>query len=118
MYAETSILRILKISETSTKLYVYEFGFWHELPSCASTFSQANPKKNMVYGTLCQLTITTPYVDFRVDYNTFTMDIGQPYATESTLSLHQSRLYPSVRDLGFDLCYALLLYAVFCTFSC
>ena len=47
-----------------------------------------------------ELTLTSPYVDFRVDYNTCNM--GNPMA-ESTLTLCQSRLYPSVRDLGFGL---------------
>jgi hypothetical protein len=35
------------------------------------------------------------------DYNTFTA--GNP-TPESTLTLCQSRLYPTVRDFGFDLC--------------
>ncbi len=45
--------------------------------------------------------ITSPYVHSRVDSNTFTMGNPMP---ESTLTLCQSRLYPSVRDFGFGLC--------------
>jgi len=44
-----------------------------------------NPKKNMGYGTL-ELTITSPYVHFRVESNTFTMGNPMP---ESTLSPSQ-----------------------------
>ncbi len=41
-----------------------------------------NPKKNMVYVTMLELTITPPYVHSRVDSpNTFTMGIGQPNAS-------------------------------------
>jgi hypothetical protein len=57
-----------------------------------------------------ELNITSPYVHSRVDYNTFTMGIGQPYARvdlnpmpESILTLCQSLLYPPVRDFGFGL---------------
>ncbi len=61
-----------------------------------------NSKKNMVYWTLSELTIiTSPYVHFKVDSNTFTM--GHPLP-ESTLTLCQSRLHPpSQRLFGFGL---------------
>jgi|688.fasta_scaffold1703528_1 hypothetical protein len=36
---------------------------------------------------MLDLTITSPYVDFRVDYNTGTMGMGNPM-TESTLTLY------------------------------
>ncbi len=47
-----------------------------------------------------ELNITSPYVQSRVDSNTFTMGNPMP---ESTLTLCQSRLYPLVRDFGFSL---------------
>ncbi len=61
-----------------------------------------NPKKNMVYGTylMPELTKTSHHVHSRVDYNTFT--VGNPMP-ESTLTLCHSRLFPPVRDFGFDL---------------
>ncbi len=45
-----------------------------------------------------ELTITSQYVDSRVDSNTCTMGNPMP---ESTLTLCQSRLNSAVRDLGF-----------------
>ncbi len=44
--------------------------------------TEAESKENMVYGTLPmpELTIASHYVHSRVDSNTFTMGIGQPYA--------------------------------------
>jgi hypothetical protein len=39
-----------------------------------------NPKKNMMYGTLCR-TITSPYVHSRIDSNTFTMCNPMPVST-------------------------------------
>ncbi len=42
------------------------------------------PKKNMVWDPMPELTITSPYVHFRVDSNTFTMGNLMP---ESTLTL-------------------------------
>ncbi len=67
----------------------------------------------MVYGILPLLTITSPYVDARVDSNTFIMGNPMP---ESTLTLRQSRLYPPVRDLEFGLVCTddLLLPGAFC----
>jgi hypothetical protein len=56
-------------------------------------------EKHGVWDPMPELTITSPYVHSRVDYNAFTMDIGNPMP-ESTLTLCQSRLYPLVRDLG------------------
>jgi hypothetical protein len=43
--------------------------------------------------------ITSPYVHFRVDSNTFTMGNPMP---ESILTLCQGRLYPPVRDLALS----------------
>ncbi len=46
-----------------------------------------NPKKNMVYGDpMPELTITSPYVHSKVDFNTFTMGNPMP---ESTISPSQ-----------------------------
>jgi hypothetical protein len=63
--------------------------------------SEAESKENhWVWDPMPELTITSPYVYFRVDFNLFTM--GNPMS-ESTLTLCQSRLYPPVRDYGFGL---------------
>ncbi len=47
-----------------------------------------------------ELTMTSPYVYYRVDSYTFTMGNPMP---ESTLTLCQSLLYPPVRDFAFAL---------------
>jgi hypothetical protein len=53
-----------------------------------------NPKKKHgVLDPMAELTITSFYVPSRVDSNTFTM--GNPIP-ESTLTICQSRLYPSL----------------------
>jgi hypothetical protein len=54
-----------------------------------------------------ELTITSPYVQSRVDSNTFTMGNPMP---ESTITLCQSRLYLPVRDFEFilRLCYTVI----------
>jgi hypothetical protein len=57
-------------------------------------------EKHGVWEPMPELTITSPYVYSSVDSNTFTM--GNPML-ESTLTLFQSQLYPSVRDFGFGL---------------
>jgi hypothetical protein len=53
-----------------------------------------------VWDPLPELSITSSYVDPRVNSNTFTMG---NHMTVSTLTLCQSWLYPSVRDFGFGL---------------
>ncbi len=58
-------------------------------------------EKHGVWDPMPELTITSPYVDSRVDTNTFTMGNPMP---ESTLTLCRSRLYSPVRDFGFGLC--------------
>jgi hypothetical protein len=59
----------------------------------ASSYQRPNPKrKHGVRDPMPELTITSPYVDFRVDSNTFTMRNPMP---ESTYGL---------MDLGFGLC--------------
>jgi hypothetical protein len=57
-------------------------------------------EKHGVWDPMPELTITSPYVHSRVDSNKFTMGNPMP---ELTLTLSQSRLYPPVRDFGFDL---------------
>ncbi len=69
------------------------------------TFEAESNKKHGVWDPTPELTLTSPhlmtYVLSRVDSNAFTM--GNPLP-ESTLTLCQSRLYPTVRDFGFGLC--------------
>ncbi len=58
-----------------------------------------NPKKILAYGDLMlDLTITSPYVDFRVDITW----AGQSYARVDLNPMPESTLSP-VRDLGFGL---------------
>jgi hypothetical protein len=65
------------------------------------TKAGAESKKHGVWDHyMPELTINSPYVHSRVDYNTFTMGNRMP---ESTLILCQSRLYISP-ILGFCLC--------------
>jgi hypothetical protein len=61
-----------------------------------------NPKKNMVYGNYAGADYNLTLFYSIVDFNTFTMGLGNPLP-ESTLTLCQSRLYPPVRDFGFGL---------------
>jgi hypothetical protein len=65
-------------------------------PSKSGLKLRLNPKKTWCMGPMPELTITSPYIDSRVDYNTFTM--GNPIP-ESTLTLCQSRLYPPSQGL-------------------
>jgi hypothetical protein len=57
-------------------------------------------EKHCVWEPMPELNITSPYVHSRVDSITFTMGNPMP---ESTLTLCQSRLYPTVWDFGFGL---------------
>jgi hypothetical protein len=67
----------------------------------ATNIPEAKSKeKHGVWDPMPDLTIISPYGHFRVDSNTFTMGNPMP---ESTLTLCQSWLYPSVRDFGFGL---------------
>jgi len=58
-------------------------------------------EKHGVWNPMPELTITSPHIDFKVDFITFTMGDPMP---ESTLNLCQRRLYPPVRDYEFSLC--------------
>ncbi len=63
--------------------------------------SEAEFKEKLgVWDSLPELTITSTYVDSRIDSNTCTT--GNPMS-EPTLTLCHRRLYPPVRDLGFAL---------------
>ncbi len=67
----------------------------------AQSASEAESKeKHGVWDPMPEMTITSPYVQSRVDSKTFT--IGNPMP-KSTLTLCQSRLYPPVRDFRFSL---------------
>jgi hypothetical protein len=57
-------------------------------------------EKHGVWDPMPKLTITSPYVDSRVDSNTFTMGSPMP---ESTFTLCQSRPFTPVKDFGFGL---------------
>ncbi len=57
-------------------------------------------EKHGVWDPTPEMTITSPYVDSRVDSNIFTIDNPR---RESTLTQCQSRLYPQVRDFVFGL---------------
>ncbi len=71
-------------------------------PQCPHEPSEAESKeKNGAYDPMPELTVTSPYVDSRVDRLQH-MTMGNPMP-ESTLTLCQRRLYPPARDLGFGL---------------
>jgi hypothetical protein len=70
-------------------------------PAALGFLPEAESKeKHGVWDPVPELTITSPFVHFRVYSNTFTMGNPKP---ESTLNLCQSRLYPPARDFGFGL---------------
>ncbi len=52
-------------------------------------------KKIYVWDPMPELTITSPYVHSRVDLNTFTMGIGQPYARVDLNPMPEFSLSPS-----------------------
>jgi hypothetical protein len=56
--------------------------------------AEAKSKEKLcVWNLMLELTITSPYVHFRVDSNTFTM--GQPYARDDLSPMPESTLSPS-----------------------
>jgi hypothetical protein len=62
--------------------------------------SRGQIQKKSIWDPEPELTITSPYVDSRVDSNTCAMGISMP---QSTLTLYQRLFYLPVRDLGFGL---------------
>ena len=76
-------------------------GFGSSHPGAMKAHPEAESKeKHGVWDPMPELTIISPYVNSRIDSNTFTMGNPMP---ESALTLCQSRLYHPVRDFGFGL---------------
>ncbi len=71
------------------------------------TEAEKSKEKHGVWYPMPKLTITSPYVHFRVDSNTLT---GQPYAKVALNPMPESTLSPSCRDFGFGLCAGYVLY--------
>jgi hypothetical protein len=67
-------------------------------------------EKYSVWDPMPELSIISPYVDARVDSDTFNMGNPMP---ESTLTLCQSRLHPPVRGLGLWAPYT--KHAIYCS---
>jgi hypothetical protein len=116
LFSVWKFLTLAMFGSQYTSFYIAMFVLC--LPHLAFLKPEAESKeKDGVWDPMPELTITSPNVPSRIHSNTFTMGIGQPYARvdlnpvpESTLTLHQSRLYTPVRDFGFGLRTALLPY--------
>jgi hypothetical protein len=63
--------------------------------SVPAVTQRPNPKKNSVWDPMPVLTITSPYAHSRVDSDTFTMGIGQPYARFDLQPMSEFTLSPS-----------------------
>jgi hypothetical protein len=61
----------------------------------ADTTEAESKEKHVVWDPMPELTITSPYVHSRVDSNTFSMSIGQPYAKVDLNPLAEWTLSPS-----------------------
>jgi hypothetical protein len=71
---------------------------WAPTLSHTNNVKRPNPKKNMVYGTLCRSWLWTQLMSTptHLPWATLCQSRPRPYA--------RVRLYPTVRDLGFGLC--------------
>jgi hypothetical protein len=67
----------------------------HFCAQAAKSTEAESKEKHGVWDPMPELTITSPYVNSRVDSNTFTMGIGQPYARVDFDPMPKLTLFPS-----------------------